>query len=329
MECMLQEITLAEMEKKILLKGGSLSKTYRLGNKVIKTISLEDEREYGYVRWYSQQKKLQKYSDIYPELFPKIYKIENTKTEAKIFMEYMEGFEDIKTLFTKDNLSLKIISKINESIWEGFRKLHSNKYKSIQGLGSLYYQEEVIQKINDALNSSNEFLDFYNIENYIINEKKVFGFQKYENSLSKYFKNLSLDSEEFIFGNPTLENILYSIKHDRTIFIDLYEESILDSKFLDYSMVLQCSNSYYGYLNDNKLKVNDNILMHNLEIPLNFKNFNRLFCNNLNKNDMQLIKVLEATQFFRMLPFKIKSNDLIKAKYFYVHGCALLGEVFK
>jgi len=60
MDYILQEITLAEMEKKILLKGGSLSKTYRLGNKVIKTISLEDEREYGYVRWYSQQKKLQK-----------------------------------------------------------------------------------------------------------------------------------------------------------------------------------------------------------------------------------------------------------------------------
>ena len=329
MDYMLQEITLAEMEKKILLKGGSLSKTYRLGNKVIKTISLEDEREYGYVRWYSQQKKLQKYSDNYPELFPKIYKIENTKTEAKIFMEYMEGFEDIKTLFTKDNLSLKIISKINDSIWEGFRKLHSNKYKSINGLGSLYYQEEVIQKINDALNSSNEFLDFYNIENYIFNEKNVTGFQKYENSLSKYFKNLSLDSEEFIFGNPTLENMLYSIKQDRTIFIDLYEESILDSKFLDYSMVLQCSNSYYGYLNDNKVSVNDNILMHNLDVPLNFINFNSMFCDNLNKKDMQLIKVLEATQFFRMLPFKLKSNDLIKAKYFYVHGCMLLGEVFK
>ena len=329
MEYKLQEITLAEMEKKILLKGGSLSKTYRLGNKVIKTISLEDEREYGYVRWYSQQKKLQKYSDIYPELFPKVYKIENTKTEAKIFMEYMEGFEDIKTLFTKDDLSLKILSKINDSIWDGFIKLHSNKYKSINGLGSLYYQEEVIQKINDAINSSNEFLDFYNIENYILNEKNVFGFQKYETSLSKYFKNLRLDSEEFIFGNPTLENMLYSPKQNRTIFIDLYEESILDSKFLDYSMVLQCSNSYYGYLNDNKVKVEDNILMHNLDVPLNFKKFNTLFCDNLNNKDMQLIKVLEATQFFRMLPFKLKSNDLIKAKYFYVHGCMLLGEVFK
>ena len=107
------------------------------------------------------------------------------------------------------------------------------------------------------------------------------------------------------------------------------EESILDSKFLDYSMVLQCSNSYYGYLNDNKVSVNDNILMHNLDVPLNFINFNSLFCDNLNKKDMQLIKVLEATQFFRMLPFKVKSNDLIKAKYFYVHGCMLLGEVFK
>ena len=48
------------MGKKILLKGGSLSKTYREGNKVVKTIALTEEREYGYVRWYSQQKKMQK-----------------------------------------------------------------------------------------------------------------------------------------------------------------------------------------------------------------------------------------------------------------------------
>tara|TARA_X000000950_G_C13911622_1_gene659164 strand:+ start:1854 stop:2807 length:954 start_codon:yes stop_codon:yes gene_type:complete len=316
------------MEKKILLKGGSLSKTYREGNKVIKTISLTDEREYGYVRWYSQQKKMQKYVDLYPELFPKIYNIENSELEAEIQMEYMEGFKDIKTVFQQEELSLEELNKINDSIWEGFNKLHSNNFHSIDGLGNLYFQEEVVQKINDALSASEDFRNFYEFKIYNLDNNEISGFQVYKNLLSNFFKKLKLEKEELIFGNPTLENILYSFEENRSVFIDLYEESILDSKYLDYSMVLQCSNSYYGYLNDNELFVEKNYISHNLEIPTNFKNFNSLFCNKLDKKDIELIKVLEATQFFRMLPFKIKSNDLIKAKYFYVHGCKLLGEVF-
>ena len=134
------------MGKKILFKGGSLSKTYRDGNKVVKTIALNKEREYGYVRWYSQQKKMQKYVGLYPELFPKIYKIKNNELEAEIQMEYMEGFYDIKTVFQQKELSLEELNKINESVWEGFDKLHSNNFDSINGLGNLYFQEEVVQK---------------------------------------------------------------------------------------------------------------------------------------------------------------------------------------
>ncbi len=316
------------MGKKILFKGGSLSKTYRDGNKVVKTIALNEEREYGYVRWYSQQKKMQKYVGLYPELFPKIYKIKNNELEAEIQMEYMKGFYDIKTVFQQKELSLEELNKINESIWEGFDKLHSNNFDSINGLGNLYFQEEVVQKLNDALNTSEEFKDFFSIKNYNFGDKIIPGFQSYKDLLSNFFKKLKLEKEELIFGNPTLENILYSFEENRSVFIDLYEESILDSRFLDYSMVLQCSNSYYGYLNDNELIVEKDYLSHNLDIPLNFKNFNSLFCDKLESKYIELIKVLEATQFFRMLPFKLKSNELIKAKYFYVHGCKLLSEVF-
>ena len=37
-----------------------------------KKINLVKEREYGFVRWYSQLKKIQKYSSDFPDLFPKI-----------------------------------------------------------------------------------------------------------------------------------------------------------------------------------------------------------------------------------------------------------------
>jgi hypothetical protein len=316
------------MTKKIILKGGSLSKTYKVDKYVVKSISTKEEREYGFVRWYTQQKKLQRYSQIYPELFPKIYYVETTEYDTSIFIKYMKGFKDLKTIFSNDNLSENQLIRINESVWDGLNKLHSNKIKSISGLGHLYYQEEVVQKIKDAINSSLEFKNFYNFKNYNLNTTEVKGFQYFEQILEDFFKNLELDTEEYIFGNPTLENILYSFDEERAVFIDLYEESIIDTKFLDYSMVLQCSNSYYGYLNDNLLAADKNNVFHDLTIPDNFKSFNELFCEKLNKEDLKLINILEATQFFRMLPFKIKANETEKAKYFYVHGCMLLGTVF-
>ncbi len=42
----------------------------------------------------------------------------------------------------------------------------------------------------------------------------------------------------------------------------------------------------------------------------------------------QIIDVLEATQFIRMLPFKCAAGDFEKAKFFYVHACHLLSKIF-
>lgn len=58
----------------IPLKGGSLSKTYRLPqyNIVRKEVSRTENREYGFVRWYSQLMKLQHYNQIYPAYFQKL-----------------------------------------------------------------------------------------------------------------------------------------------------------------------------------------------------------------------------------------------------------------
>jgi len=53
----------------IPLKGGSLSKTYRLPqyNTVRKEVSRTDNREYGFMRWYSQLNKQKEYHRLYPD----------------------------------------------------------------------------------------------------------------------------------------------------------------------------------------------------------------------------------------------------------------------
>ena len=99
-------------------------------------------------------------------------------------------------------------------------------------------------------------------------------------------------------------------------------KSIIDTKFLDYSMVLQCSNSYYGFLNDNLLATDKNNVFHDLTIPENFKSFNELFCEKLNKEDLELIKILEATQFLECYLLKLKLMKQRKLNIFmYMDVC--------
>ena len=63
-----------------------------------------------------------------------------------------------------------------------------------------------------------------------------------------------------------------------------------------------------------------------LHIPNNLKVFSKIFESHLEHK--QIIDVLEATQFIRMLPFKCAAGDFEKAKFFYVHACHLLSKIF-
>jgi hypothetical protein len=49
----------------------------------------------------------------------------------------------------------------------------------------------------------------------------------------------------------------------------------------------------------------------------------------LDKKIINIVKILEATQFIRMLPFKCNIGEYEKAKFFYVYACHKLNEIFK
>ena len=312
------------------LKGGSLSTTelHEIdGVRYIKKrINLVKEREYGFVRWYSQLKKIQRYSVQFPNICPKIIDVSYETNDAILTLEYMEGFRDIKTILSEDKLNEEQIIKIVDAVWSAFDILHSKKYPPIAGAPMLYYKEEVRQKLDDALHD-HQFLEFFKNSVYEYNGQITHGIFSYINELENIFSELELPTEENIHGNPTLENMLYSFEEDRVVFIDLYEESIIDSKFLDYAQVLQCSRSYYGYINDRDVVVKQSSVSHNLKAPKNFDTFNFYFEAKLPNNWIKLIDVLEATQFIRMLPFKCRAGEVHKAKFFYVHACNLLGKV--
>lgn len=312
------------------LKGGSLSSTCLHESPDIsfvrKSVSTVKDREYGFVRWYSQLKKLQRYQTLFPGLVPRILNVGYGDDTAYFDLEYLADYQDIKTILSSDWVTQADIKNINTALWSAFNVLHSNGYTANPGAGALYYKEEVLQKLIDA-NTVNEFQEFYNLDSYLYNGKNVPGIQRHLNSLEEFFRNLNLSSEEYTHGNPTLENTMYSPSQNRIMFIDLYEESIVDSKFLDYSQVLQCSRSLYGYVNDRQVIVEDNSVSHNLTIPASFREFNQLFEQGIDSKDRATVDIFEATQFIRMLPFKCFAGDINKAKFFYVHACYLLDKI--
>jgi hypothetical protein len=315
----------------IPLKGGSLSRTYRLPqyDLVGKEIVRDKNREYGFVRWYSQLKKLQRYNTQYPNLFPKVLGVNVDEEKATFKIEYMEGFRDIKNILANDTLTDEQIFRISQAVWKGLNQLHSVTHDPIPGAGKLYFEEEVLQKLNDAL-AIPEFAEFYAHGTYEYDGKIVHGIGNSMMDLENFFKELKLIQEENIHGNPTLENILYSFEEDRVVFIDVYDESMIDTRFLDYAQVLQCSRSHYGFINDNKVDIGSISVTHRLEIPKNFETFNYHFESGITEpRTKEIVDVFEATQFIRMLPFKVLAGDIDKAKFFYVHACYLLSKVFR
>jgi hypothetical protein len=315
----------------IPLKGGSLSRTYRLPqyDLVGKEIVRDKNREYGFVRWYSQLKKLQRYNTQYPNLFPKVLGVNVDEEKATFKIEYMKGFRDIKNILANDTLTDEQIFRMSQAVWKGLNQLHSVTHDPIPGAGKLYFEEEVLQKLNDAL-AIPEFAEFYAHGTYEYDGKIVHGIGNSMMDLENFFKELTLIQEENIHGNPTLENILYSFEEDRVVFIDVYDESMIDTRFLDYAQVLQCSRSHYGFINDNKVDIGSISVTHRLEIPKNFETFNYHFESGIaDSRTKEIVDVFEATQFIRMLPFKVLAGEIDKAKFFYVHACYLLSKVFR
>ena len=316
----------------VKLKGGSLSSTYLMENEkgkfVRKMVSTKENREYGYMRWYSQMKKIQRYNTDFTNLYPQIIKVSCEGDQAYFDLEYLKTYKDIKTIFCERELTEKELNKINDAIWNAFYQMHRYTYDSNPGAPLLYFREEVEQKLEDAKKFP-EFLEFFNYGTYQYYGGIVHGITNYMDEMRNFFSEMKLIEEEAIHGNPTLENIMYSFTDDCVKFVDPYEESVIDTRFLDYAQVLQCSRSWYGITNDGNVSVNENVVNSDIIVPKNFREFNKIFERQIAKPVMkQMVDVLEATQFIRMLPFKLAAGDIDKAKYFYVHACSLLRQIF-
>ena len=69
--------------------------------------------------------------------------------------------------------------------------------------------------------------------------------------------------------------------------------------------------------------------MCRLNVPSVFMYGGSILPGRFKGKDVTIVDVFEATQFIRMLPFKVLAGEIDKAKFFYVHACYLLSKVFR
>ena len=315
-------------DKKIhKLKGGSLAATYLIETSGIsyirKQIDRTVEREYGFQRWYSQLKRLQRYDVMFPGLFCKIIDYGTTDNGRVAFFD-LEYYEN--ALNVQEHLMIcqdpHEIDKIFNLVIDGMEILHSVHIPSFENSMNLYLEEEVEQRLQDSL-EDDEFREYCSREKVIFQNKEIPSFS----SLYEQYKRVTIDIykspiESFTHGNITLENILYLPEEGRIVFIDPYEENIIDNKYNEYSQILQSCNSCYEIYNsmdmtpDNRANIGDIIC----DVPKGISEFNELFMSyikhNLSDNEIRIVKAFEISQFIRMLPFKIR-GDKEKAFLFY------------
>ena len=162
--------------QKIPLRGGSLSGTYLClppddAPFVRKEISLSVNREYGFQRWYSQLKRLQRYSVLFPGLFPEMQRYGRTGDSAYFDLEYVDGAVTVQEFLcaTEDKGEVDVLFT---ELFRVIDHLHKVRIPSTSDSLSLYIYEEIEQKIK-ACSGNALFSQFARHSSIIFNGQKV------------------------------------------------------------------------------------------------------------------------------------------------------------
>lgn len=297
------------------LKGGSLSATYLVseGTKTFirKEASLTQNREYGFQRWYSQLKRVQRYSVLFPGVFPNIIKYGQEGDFAYFNMEYVQDSMTAHEFLINNN-DLGKIENLTTALLDTAHQMHKIEMPSNSEAMQLYIYEEVEKKIADCYQNDN-FAKFIKYDEIYFNKKCIPSFHSQINKFYSSFSDYVNPVETFTHGNLTLENILYVPKDNKIVFIDPYEENIVDSILTEYSQIYQSCSSKYELYNSCTANIMNNHV--DIDIPnydgLNYFNdlFTKHVINTCDEKQYYIIRLLEISQFLRMLPFKMVVDE--------------------
>ena len=308
-------------------KGGSLSSTNLMSDDngrqfVRKSVSIIENREYGFQRWYSQLKKMQRYSVQFPGIFPNVIDFGKNDHVAYFDIEYFPDAINAQEFI----MSCTDENKIDiffEALIKTMQKLHSITIKSNTGAIDLYIHEEIEQRIEDC-NKNEVFTNFLKHKKITFNGVKVDSFIHSLDQYKMIFNECYINATEtFTHGNITLENILYIPNDGRVILIDPYEENVIDSVLAEYSQLLQSTNSKYEMYNSNDSVIEGSQITLELKDSFGINYLNNKITNRMKKEFSQeeniVIRLFEVSQFIRMLPFKMEVDE---SKMIFFYGLA-------
>jgi hypothetical protein len=314
------------MMKKILLKGGSLSRTEILDNGhgtfVRKSISKLENREYGLARWQSQLRKLQILNRVMPGSAVKIigagFNTEEYYFDLVHYSNCLNLYEAVGNGANTEVVACKIVEILD--------KFAENKFGALRGGLGIYIHEEIISPLNLAL----DFIDRNTIllTPYETNFLKDAIYRAIPNAekLAVKFQELAIQ-ETLCHGNLTLENMLWSNEESKIILIDPYFETYCDSVMGDLSQIDQSTLSGYEYVNENfENSVACLTDYPKSKIPEAFIDLSRIITGKVKHKRWYFPEVRElfaASQFTRMFPFKVNTSPR-KAVLFMIHGIQLL-----
>ena len=302
---------------KTKLKGGSLSGTYMIGDYIRKECRIDTNREYGYQRWYSQLKRMQRYNQMFPGLFPQVLRYGLDGNVAYFDMLKVDGITAYE--FLKNEKDSAEIDKFYHKLIVATQILHSIQMPSTPGISALYFTEEVEQKLYSC-QSNLKFWNFLKYTKIYFNGVEIvplaYNLRKFSELFEKTYKETT---EHYTHGNMTLENILYHQESGIVTFIDPYEENVIDSKLADYSQIMQSCNSRYEMYNEADVIIEDNHIYSYIGKNTGLKYFNEKFREYVGEERMPTVRLLEISQFVRMLPFKMNVDE---KKMFLFYGLA-------
>lgn len=312
--------------KRILLKGGSLSAVYLCNDNgrsfVRKQVSMVENREFGFYRWFTQLKKLQRLGKMFPDIFPEIIDIGTDGTMAYFDMEFIADAITLQQFLAANPPKSEIVHAFNKLIG-AMDRLHSVKIKSFKGGLRLYIKQEVERALRFCMDEP-LFKSFSRHKKIIFNGLEITPLLRHIDDFyilaEKHYKS---PEECLTHGNITLENILYNPSNRRIVFIDLYEENYVDNIYNEYSQILQSCNSYYEVYNALPAVLKRNSVNAQVERSPGLDHFNNLFMSflrkRLSKSELVVTKLYEVSQFTRMLPFK---KHIAKDKMIFFYALA-------
>jgi hypothetical protein len=317
------------------LKGGSLSGTYLIRDGaatfIRKEVSTTANREYGFYRWFSQLKKLQRLRQTHPALFPRVLDIDSSDGRAWFDLECVEGSVMVSE-YLHGHCSPADTDRVFEAFVSAMDTLHRRRIPSVKNGIHLYLSQEVDRALDVCMQDA-EFRAFAEHERLVFNGAEVVPLLSRVSAIRAIADRHHVDSYETdTHGNITLENTLYVPDENRIVFIDLYEENFIDNVYNEYSQVLQSCHSRYELYNAAEATVDGPRITLELGDYPALDRFNELFQDELGRrctaDGIAMVRLYEITQFTRMLPFKLHvARD--KMTFFYGLASHLLEQLIR